>query len=154
MISIYITNYVEKIWCQEFNLARALESVEFEAGSSLTRIGMEVGSLMLPVSLLLHINSHTWFQIKTSVVFFYLKAFKECISLTAINIPAGVENIKKSTFNGATALKYAEFEAGSSLQTIDYMVLSLMIHVPSFTQQMLIHGFILKLLLYFLFKGI
>ena len=44
--------------------------------------------------------------------------FRDCTSLTTIEIPASVETIERGAFSGCTSLQTVTFEKGSKLKTI------------------------------------
>ena len=45
--------------------------------------------------------------------------FRDCTSLTTIEIPASVETVEANAFNGCTSLKTVTFEKGSQLLMVD-----------------------------------
>ena len=45
--------------------------------------------------------------------------FRDCTSLTTIEIPASVETIERGAFSGCTSLQTVTFEKGSQLKTVD-----------------------------------
>ena len=92
LVSISIPAGVKTIGNGTFNLCTSLQTVTFEKGSQLKAFE----------------NSSGWGGV-----------FQSCTSLTTIEIPASVETIKYSAFNGCTSLKTVTFEKGSELKTIE-----------------------------------
>ena len=94
LTSIEIPASVELIKSSAFKGCTKLATVTFEKGSQLKTIG-EKGS---------YIHRHG--------------AFANCTSLTSIEIPASVELILRSTFDGCSSLTAITFENGSQLRNI------------------------------------
>ena len=98
LTSIEIPASVETIEWAAFKGCTALTTVTFEKGSQLKAIRGAVNYL--------------------SYYYSYYGAFADCTSLTSIEIPANVEMIECSVFQGCTALTTVTFEKGSQLKTI------------------------------------
>ena len=98
LTSIEIPASVEEIGSSAFQGCTALKNVTFEKGSQLKIIG--AGSE----------PDNAWFS--------YPGAFADCISLTAIEIPANVEIIEAGAFHNCTALTTVTFEQGSLLKAL------------------------------------
>ena len=98
LTSIEIPASVETIEWAAFKGCTALTTVTFEKGSQLKAIRGAVNYL--------------------SYYYSYYGAFSDCTSLTSIEIPANVEMIECSVFQGCTALTTVTFEKGSQLKTI------------------------------------
>ena len=98
LTSIEIPASVEEIEWAAFQGCTALTTVTFEKGSQLKTIRGAVNSFSYSYS--------------------YYGAFSDCTSLTSIEIPASVETIECSVFQGCTALTTVTFEKGSQLKTI------------------------------------
>ena len=96
LTSIEIPANVETIGSRAFARCTSLQTVTFEKGSKLKMIEGSYSSSS-----------------------YYYGAFYDCTSLTSIEIPASVETIENSAFNGCTSLKTVTFEKGSKLKTID-----------------------------------
>ena len=54
----------------------------------------------------------------TTAYSYYYGAFSDCTALTSIEIPASVETIKSTAFQGCSSLATVTFEKGSKLKTI------------------------------------
>ena len=93
LTSIEIPASVETIEAAAFMRCSKLATVTFEKGSKLKTIGGSYAS-------------------------YYYGAFSNCTALTSIEIPASVETIKATAFQGCSSLATVTFEKGSKLKTI------------------------------------
>ena len=143
--SIEIPASVETIGRNAFCICTALTTVTFEKGSQLKTIGEEVSfdsrafsgctsltSIEIPASVetigvgafygctaLTTVTFEKGSQLKTIKGKLIDGAFRNCTSLTSIEIPASVETIGTAAFYGCTALTTVTFEKGSQLKTIE-----------------------------------
>ena len=102
LTSIEIPASVETIEDSAFKGCSKLATVTFEKGSQLKAIwgGYYAGS-----------SSYHSYS-------YYYGAFSDCTALTSIEIPASVETIKATAFQGCSSLATVTFEKGSKLKTI------------------------------------
>ena len=103
LTSIEIPASVETIEAAAFMRCSKLATVTFEKGSKLKTIGGGYSS-----------SSST----TTTAYSYYYGAFSDCTALTSIEIPASVETIKATAFQGCSSLATVTFEKGSKLKTI------------------------------------
>ena len=104
LTSIEIPASVETIEAAAFMRCSKLATVTFEKGSKLKTIGGGYSS---------SVSSAT-----TTAYSYYYGAFSDCTALTSIEIPASVETIKSTAFQGCSSLATVTFEKGSKLKTI------------------------------------
>ena len=104
LTSIEIPASVETIEAAAFMRCSKLATVTFEKGSKLKTIGGGYSSS----------SSST----TTTAYSYYYGAFSDCTALTSIEIPASVETIKATAFQGCSSLATVTFEKGSKLKTI------------------------------------
>ena len=104
LTSIEIPASVETIEAAAFMRCSKLATVTFEKGSKLKTIGGGYSS-----------SSSTT---TTTAYSYYYGAFSDCTALTSIEIPASVETIKATAFQGCSSLATVTFEKGSKLKTI------------------------------------
>ena len=93
LTSIEIPASVETIEAAAFMRCSKLATVTFEKGSQLKTIGGDYSS-------------------------YYYGVFSDCTALKSIEIPASVETIEATAFNGCSSLATVTFEKGSQLKTI------------------------------------
>ena len=102
LTSIEIPASVETIEDSAFKGCSKLATVTFEKGSQLKAIW----------------GGYYSYSTSYSAYSYYYGAFSDCTALTSIEIPASVETIKSTAFQGCSSLATVTFEKGSKLKTI------------------------------------
>ena len=102
LTSIEIPASVETIEDSAFKGCSKLATVTFEKGSQLKAIW----------------GGYYAYSTRYSAYSYYYGAFSDCTALTSIEIPASVETIKSTAFQGCSSLATVTFEKGSKLKTI------------------------------------
>ena len=102
LTSIEIPASVETIEDSAFKGCSKLATVTFEKGSQLKAIW----------------GGYYAYSTRYSAYSYYYGAFSDCTALTSIDIPASVETIKSTAFQGCSSLATVTFEKGSKLKTI------------------------------------
>ena len=143
LTSIEIPASVETIGAAAFYDCFKLTTVNFEKGSQLKTIGggydypgafeicTALTAIEIPASVetieesafqgcsnLTTVNFEKGSQLKTIGIGYNSNVFANCTALTAIEIPASVETIGESAFQGCSNLTTVTFEKGSQLKTI------------------------------------
>ena len=102
LTSIEIPASVETIEDSAFKGCSKLATVTFEKGSQLKAIW----------------GGYYAYSTRYSAYSYYYGAVSDCTALTSIEIPASVETIKSTAFQGCSSLATVTFEKGSKLKTI------------------------------------